>query len=555
MGSIRRGQQERGQIVEFLKALTEDRVLTGRGHAGRSSRARWLVPIAMFAVLVGTCVLYFRALDSAPVVVAVDEARFALHAHSIVKDGTDLAGNRLPLFFHITDPLNPASDSETWWQPALFYLVAGVFQFVPPATWSLRLPTAIMAIVNVILISLVARKLFSSGWYAVVAAGILSLTPAHYMFARRALDYFCQLPIALAWLLCLSLYAESASSWLPATMGLLLGLGLFTHISSWIVMPGYVAATYIVFRRLGAPRRAFGLLMAGFAIPLVAIIPALLANPSLPAEMFSHYKVQTSWRIAERINIYWGYLGPSYLLFSGGSNPMFATRQGGVLPVAAAVLLPLGIWSILRRRGDPMRDVLVFGFFFAPLPIVLAMPQDPKFYTPRDLLVVPFAALLCAIGVERVFERSGRAARLLGVALLVAIPFQFVGFAKYYMTGYQAASAWRFDEMNLEAVAEYVILSDDAARVPLVYLSEDVGSPHAYQWGFYLLERRRDDLWARTRHFSWPISPSVIPAGSLLVFNAVDPRLDQIRSIAGCSLVQVVSGVAGAPAAAILRRN
>jgi hypothetical protein len=47
----------------------------------------------------------------------------------------------------------------------------------------------------------------------------------------------------------------------------------------------------------------------------------------------------------------------------------------------------------------------------------------------------------------------------------------------------------------------------------------------------------------------------VIPAGSLLVFNAVDPRLDQIRSIAGCSLVRVVGGVAGAPAAAILRRN
>ena len=519
------------------------------------SRARWLVPIAMCAVLVGTCALYFRALDSVPVMVAVDEARFALHAHSIVTHGTDLAGNRLPLFFHITDPLNPAIDSETWWQPALFYLVAGVFQFVPPAAWSLRLPTAILAIVNVILIYLVSRKLFSNGWYAVVAAGVLALTPAHYIFARRALDYFCQLPIALAWLWCLSLYEASAPSWLPAAMGLLLGLGLFTHISSWIVMPGYLAATCLVFRRLGAPRRAYGWLVAGFAVALVVIVPALLANPSLPAEMFSHYKVQTAWRIVERINIYWGYLGPSYLLFSGGSNPMFATRQGGVLAVAAAVLLPLGIWSILARRGDPRRAVLVFGFFFAPLPVVLAMPQDPKFYTPRDLLVVPFAALLCTIGFERLFERGGRTARLVGVALLVAIPFQFVGFAKYYMTGYQTASAWRFDEMNLEAVAEYVISSDDASRVPLVYLSEDVGSPHAYQWGFYLLERRRDDLWARTRHFRWPISPSAIPAGSLLVFNAVDPRLDQIRSIVGCSLVQVISGVAGAPAAAVLRRN
>jgi 4-amino-4-deoxy-L-arabinose transferase-like glycosyltransferase len=489
------------------------------------------------------------------VVVAVDEARFALHAHSIVTRGTDLTGQRLPLFFHITDPLNPANDSDSWWQPALFYVVAGVFLFFPPTEWSLRLPMAILAIVNVILIYFVARKLFPNGWYAVIAAGLLSLTPAHYMFARRALDYFCQLPIALAWLLCLSMYEASAPSWLPAAMGLLLGVGLFTHISSWIVMPGYCAATCLVFRRLGAPRRAYALLLAGFAAPLVLIVPALIANPSFPAEIFTHYKVQTAWRIAERINIYWGYLGPSYLFFSGGSNPMFATRLGGVLTVAAAVLLPLGIWSIVQHRGDPRRAVLVFGFFFAPLPVVLAMPQDPKFYTPRDLLLVPFAALLCTVGFERLFQRGGRSARLFGIALLVAVPLQFEIFAKYYMTGYQAASAGRFDEMNLEAVAEYVIASDDASRVPVVYLSEDVGAPHAYQWAFYLLERHRDDLCARTRHFSWPITPSAIPAGSLLVFNANDPRLDQIRSTAGCSLVQVVSGFAGEPVAAVLRKN
>src|SRR5262249_29546344 len=163
------------------------------------------------------------------------------------------------------------------------------------------------------------------------------------------------------------------------------------------------------------------------------------------------------------------------------------------------------------RRRDPVRAVLVFGFFFAPLPVVLALPPSPRFYTPRDLLVVPFAALLCTIGVERLFEHGGRAARLLGVALLAAIPFQLVTFVEYYMTGYQTASAARFDEMNLEAVVEYVMASDDRSRVPAVYLSEDVGWPHAYQWAFYLHERRRDDLWARSRHFSLPIDAGDIP--------------------------------------------
>jgi hypothetical protein len=183
------------------------------------------------------------------------------------------------------------------------------------------------------------------------------------------------------------------------------------------------------------------------------------------------------------------------------------------------------------------------------------MPQDPKFYTPRDLLVVPFAALLCTVGVERLLERGGRISRLFGVALLAAVPFQFVGFAQYYGSEYQKGSALRFDTMNLEAVAQYVISSDDTSPVPLVYLSEDVGASHAYQWGFYLLERRRDDLLARTRHFILPINRSAIPSGSLLLFEASDERLDEFRSTLDCSLVHVVNGVAGQPAAAVLRRN
>jgi hypothetical protein len=270
--------------------------------------------------------------------------------------------------------------------------------------------------------------------------------------------------------------------------------------------------------------------------------------------MFFHYKVQTGLQIAERINIYWGYLGPSYLFFSGGSNPMFATRRGGVLAVAALVLLPLGIWRVWQRRGDPRRDVLVFGFFFAPLPVVLALPPSPRFYTPRDLLVVPFAVLLCTIGVERLMA-GGRAARVLGVALLAAIPFQFVSFEQYYMTGYQTASAARFDEMNLEAVADYVISRDAASPIPAVFLSEDVGLPHAYQWAFYLHQRQRDDLWARSRHVSVPVDASVIPPGSLLVFAASDPRLDAVKSSIAGSVVQVVNGLSGAPAAIVMQRN
>jgi 4-amino-4-deoxy-L-arabinose transferase-like glycosyltransferase len=519
------------------------------------SARRWVIPVAMCAVVIATCAIYLHSLDSVPLVVTVDEARFALHANALVTTGADLAGNRWPVFFHITDPLDPvARNSIVWWQPALFYLVAGVFRFSGPSEWALRLPTTILAIVNVILIYFVARKLFSNGWYAVIAAGLLALTPGHYMFARRTLDYFCALPIALAWLYCLCAYAESAAPW-PGAMGLLLGVGLFTHISSWIVMPTYLAVTCLVFRRLRTPPGAYGWLTATFALPLLMIVPALIARPSLPLETFTHYKVPVRWAIADRINVVWSFLDPSYLFFSGGPHPMFATQRGGVLAIAALLLLPLGIWSVIQGRGDLRRNVVMFGFFFAPVPVALALPQDSQYWTPRDLLAVPFAALLCTIGIEWLFQRANWGARLFAVALLMSVPFQFVGFADYFLHGYQQASAPRIDPLNLKGAAEFVISADRASSVPRIYLSEDVGSPHAYQWAFYLLERHREDLWARSRHFDSRESAGAIPGGSLLVFDAADGRLDQVMSSMGCSLFHVVSGVDGRPATAVLRRN
>src|SRR5438552_11378079 len=65
----------RRHLLQLLRRTVS--LPTRTALAVRSSRARWLLPFAMCAVLVGTCALYFRALDSVPAVVSVDEARFA----------------------------------------------------------------------------------------------------------------------------------------------------------------------------------------------------------------------------------------------------------------------------------------------------------------------------------------------------------------------------------------------------------------------------------------------------------------------------------------------
>jgi 4-amino-4-deoxy-L-arabinose transferase-like glycosyltransferase len=132
------------------------------------------------------------------------------------------------LFFHITDPLIVNNSTSTWWQPTLFYLTAAVLLVAPLAEWSVRIPNVTLALVNILLVASVARRLFGSRWYGVAAAVLLTLTPA--FFRATAQDYSPHRPCAgLAVLL---LARCSGRRWLLILAGLTLGVGIYTHISS-----------------------------------------------------------------------------------------------------------------------------------------------------------------------------------------------------------------------------------------------------------------------------------------------------------------------------------
>src|SRR5437879_5993519 len=144
--------------------------------------------LALAGVLFLAGCVYLRELDRAPVYIGWDEARFALQGHSIATTGRDLNGHQTPLFFHNTDPLIPNNSSRIWWQPVLIYLIAVVLRIAPLAEWSVRVPIAALAILDVALMYAIARRLFSNPWYAVLAALMLTLTPAHVIFGRMASD-------------------------------------------------------------------------------------------------------------------------------------------------------------------------------------------------------------------------------------------------------------------------------------------------------------------------------------------------------------------------------
>jgi hypothetical protein len=517
----------------------------------------WLMCIVVLAL--GGAV-YMTGLGRAPLYFGGDEAYFAINARSIASTGRDLNGVLLPLFVNVTDPLPPAGHSDIWYQPSLFYLLSLVLRFLPFAESTARMPLAAIGLVDAWLVFAIARRLFVSPWYAALAALTLLMAPAHFIFSRQVTDYICPLPFVLAWLLCLVTFIDTGKGWLLFAGGCLLGLGCYSYVASWVMMPFYLSVTWMVAMTSGTARaRAAALSTAGFALPLLVLPLWLWSHPTVAADTFARYKLTGTHPASvasgaiERLATYWAYFDPSYLFLSGSPNSTQSTRTAGVLLLPTSVFLVRGVYDVLRRRGPKTNTILLLGFLSAPLAVVAIMPASADYAAGRELAVVPFAILLSMVGVVSLLEHSRQAVRLVAIVLLLAMPVQFASFLADYHGDYQTTSAGWFDPGNFRGVAAYV-MSSDAAAIPAVYLSENLDD-YGARWRFYTWARQRDDLWQRTRRLAAAERDvSRIAVGSLLVLRPDDPRVPGLVA-QNCSVAQVVRGAAGGDSAVILRKD
>ncbi|HJZ78046.1 MAG TPA: glycosyltransferase family 39 protein [Vicinamibacterales bacterium] len=512
------------------------------------------------------CLLYLPALATAPAYIGGDEARFATTAWSIATTGRDGFGNRMPLFFHLSDTAADAVGTR-WYQPLLFYLVAATVRIGPFGEQSLRLPTVLIGVVDVVLIYAVARWLFGSALWAATAATLLMLTPAHLIFSRQALDYICPLPFVLGWLWCLLMALGGDRTPLFFAAGLVLGLGFYSYIAAWVMMPLLLAVTWAAACVSGRDRiRRIVAATLGFALPVAIAIQWLWTHPQMWRDTIGRYRVYDVQHatllqgarnflgynnLQERLSVYWDYFNPAYLFFSGGSNLTTTTRQVGVFLAPVGIFLLVGVCALWRRRPVTATIVLLAGLMLAPLPATLV---DERYAVQRELVLLPFAVLVGVFGVRWMAQQPRAWTRLAAVALLAAVPVQFAYFYRDYFAGYRLRSAYWFDPTNLRGVSDY-LLSDTVHAAPALYFSENLDDVSA-RWQFFLIKRRRQDLLGRTHLFdAKTLDVRALPSDSRLVLYANDPVVPTWVRDDACVLETTILDLAGGRSTVILRRQ
>jgi 4-amino-4-deoxy-L-arabinose transferase-like glycosyltransferase len=501
-----------------------------------------------------TSALYLIGLDRFPVVFGGDEAHFAVHAESLARSGRDLNGAPYPIFFRISDPLVPNQTSGIWYQPLLFYAMAPFVWLFGVSEWTARLPVALIAVVDVWLVYAIGRRFFGDRRFALIAAALMALTPAHVIVSRQALDYIAPLPFVLGWFLCLLRYLDTGRVWHIAAGGLLLGAALFSYIAAWLLMPIHVVLTVFAIWRSPHQTRARAVLacVAGFAVPLVLLVVALTSNPEMLANTLVRYQVGGPATprpgLAERVALYWDYFNPSFLFFAGGSNPTQATSRVGVFLLALLPLMAIGVREI-AMKGAGQAGIALLAFAAAPIPIALTMPPAAAYSIARAMTLLPFGILIAVYGLQAMMR--GPRLRLFAIALLVAVPLQFATFARDYRGDYQLRAAPRLDPANVRGIAEAVIDYERGAPVPAVYLSDRLDDG-GVRWLFFMLQRGRMDLWEKSRSLNLAATLPAIAPGALVVCDASDPRTANFLT-AGYQLVRTIAGVAGDAASVVLK--
>jgi 4-amino-4-deoxy-L-arabinose transferase-like glycosyltransferase len=384
-------------------------------------RARRHLVVILLAL--GTLVLYGFGLSWAPVHPHFDELRFAEQSMSVASTWRDTNGRLLPIYFQM--------EASVWFHPVGVYLPAIAFKLFGVSTAAMRAPTALLGVLDVVLVYFIARRMFRSDQLAFVSAALLATAPVHVIHSRIAMDYLFPTPFVLGWCLLLLRALDTGSRRTLFAATSILAFACYSYIAAVALLPLFLVVTMVVLWVEGWGPRAIAVAVAGSLWPLIPAAVFISTHPEMLVSTLGRYGIAatqldafqriretlTPWFVSDRANLYSTFFAPGYLFVTGGSGLVGSTRTAGVFLLCSLPLMLIGLRGALIKYS-PHNLVLLAGVL---LPPVAATVVAEQFSAGRAMSMVPFAILLAAKGVDdlRAWSPSASALKLIAVSGVV----------------------------------------------------------------------------------------------------------------------------------------
>jgi 4-amino-4-deoxy-L-arabinose transferase-like glycosyltransferase len=422
--------------------------------------ARAPVIVALIGILVLGAWLRLDRLTEVPPSLYCDEAAVGYDAWSIATYGKDQWGNVMPLAFQ--------SFGE-YKYPVHIYATAVSVKILGYSDLAVRLPSALVGILNLVLLFLLARKLLGSKWLALASVGLMSISPHHVQFSRIAWETNFALVLFLLALLAF-VHGISGRSWLLAVAGLLFGLDLYTYNAAKAFVPLFVIlAVALYWKSLWSRRRAAaaGATMFVLALLLSVARPELsgmtrFQQVQLPEAAVSESVLfrSTGMLPLGQLEVvarqYLLHLSPRYLFESGDPIRRHSIQQVGETYWFDLIFLPIGLLALLRRR-QASSFLLLGWFFLAPLPgaIVELAP-----HAGRAMYTIGGWHMVSAVGLAAVwrFAQQGRstlARDAIAASLAMVVTASILTYTHAYFNAYPTEYAWEWQYSLMRVFTDY----------------------------------------------------------------------------------------------------
>ncbi len=151
------------------------------------------IKILFIFIIVLATVLRLWNLDNFPAGLNADEASLGYNGYSLLQTGKDEYGTPWPLSFKSFGDYKPG---------LYFYFTMPFVATLGLNEWSVRLPSALLGILSVVLIYFLAKEIFQNRWIGIISSFFLAVSPWHLHFSRggwetNAATFFITLGIYL----------------------------------------------------------------------------------------------------------------------------------------------------------------------------------------------------------------------------------------------------------------------------------------------------------------------------------------------------------------------
>ena len=424
-----------------------------------------------------TLVIVFRMsyLGSTPPGLWADEASIGYDAWSVAHFGVDQHGTHWPVFFRSFGDYKSAP---------YVYMLAPLTRLFSLTPTLVRIPAALTGIAICIVLAITAWWLARSRWIGLLTFLIAAFTPWVVMQGRVGFEVVVLLLLtAIALLGTVRLTEEPSRRW-AIVVGIAIAGFPFAYATGRLAAVLFAIVLCLV---LGARRRLRPALL--WVLPPVAMAYAALAvwahaHPGALTARFSYLSIFADspplvTAALRAIRNYVSYFGVSFLARHGDSNLRHNTGSGGMLLWGMLPPLLVGIAWCLKRRREPVAQLLLSGLLAAPVPAALTREGTP--HALRSASMLPFLFAIAAIGWKQLFQLSvaRRAAMVvLAVVLVVQATFWTIDLHRSYP---ERARTW-FGGGEPEAMA----FADDVRGKGRMFLSYGLGD-FAYTYALFSL--------------------------------------------------------------------